>query len=181
MVASKRLIEPVTRPLSKVRHNSGKTILFLELGETYRSLLEKASEAKTRSYSPYSGFRVGAAGLTLSGQSFSGANIENASYRLTQCAEEAAIAVVNSAGFGSDLIAVAITARAKDSDTKKVTNPCGACLQMILEHAKRSGIDIEILLATTRFDKIILTSISSLLKINFDPNDLGVEITPKGQ
>ena len=56
----------------------------------YSDLLNKAIEASENSYSPYSGFRVGAALLTGDGRIFKGCNIENASYSMTICAERTA-------------------------------------------------------------------------------------------
>lgn len=65
--------------------------------ESYkRILIEKAIEARSLSYSPYSKFSVGAAILTVNGRIYTGANVENASYGLTICAERsAAIKAVN--------------------------------------------------------------------------------------
>lgn len=61
-----------------------------------RNLIEKAIEARSGSYSPYSKFSVGAAILTINGRIYTGANVENASYGLTICAERsAALKAVN--------------------------------------------------------------------------------------
>lgn len=65
-----------------------------------RDLLNEAIKARSNSYSPYSKFSVGAAILTESGQIFTGANVENASYGLTICAERsAAVKAVNAGHF----------------------------------------------------------------------------------
>ena len=88
-----------------------------------RALYELARDAAARAYAPYSGFEVGAAVLTSDGRTFTGANVENASYGLSLCAERAALAraVAEGAGPGA-LEAVAVTAA-----------PCGACRQCLLE------------------------------------------------
>ena len=58
---------------------------------TYQELVQKAIEARKNSYSPYSGFKVGAALLTAENELYTGVNIENASYGLTVCAERTAL------------------------------------------------------------------------------------------
>ena len=90
-------------------------------------LIMIAREVQRNSYSPYSGFKVGAALLTTSGQVFTGVNAENASYGLTICAERAAIFNAVAAGereFSSITVV---------GDQKGYTYPCGACLQVMAE------------------------------------------------
>jgi cytidine deaminase len=96
-------------------------------------LLAKARDAATRAYSPYSGWRVGAAvAFAESPGPHVGANIENASYGLTICAERVAIFDGVLAG-GRRLVRVAITCRDKDDALVTRLAPCGACLQVIAE------------------------------------------------
>jgi len=92
-------------------------------------LLEAAREVLESAYAPYSRFRVGAALLTEQGKLFSGANVENASYGLTLCAERAAVAAAVAAeGPGLKVQAVAVV-----SDAPGACPPCGACRQVLLE------------------------------------------------
>jgi cytidine deaminase len=93
-------------------------------------LLAEAKSAAKRAYAPYSKFRVGAALLSDSGEVFCGANIENASYGLTICAERAALACGVSAG-ARKFIALALFS--PDAETELY--PCGACLQVLAEFA----------------------------------------------
>jgi len=87
------------------------------------SLLEEARRAASRAYAPYSRFPVGAAVLARDGRVLSGANVENASYGLTLCAERAALARAVSEGVGpGEIEAVAVTA-----------SPCGGCRQWLAE------------------------------------------------
>jgi cytidine deaminase len=86
-------------------------------------LLEHARRAAERAYAPYSGFAVGAAVLARDGRVLTGANVENASYGLTLCAERAALARAVAEGVErGEVEAVAVTA-----------SPCGGCRQWLLE------------------------------------------------
>jgi cytidine deaminase len=88
-----------------------------------RELLEQARDAAGGAYAPYSGFQVGAAALARDGRVVTGANVENASYGLTLCAERAALARAVAEGIRpGDVEAVAVTA-----------SPCGGCRQWLLE------------------------------------------------
>ena len=93
------------------------------------ALHHRATEAAQNSYSPYSRFRVGAAILLETGQIITGTNVENASYRLTSCAEQAAIAAAVTA-HGP---AIRIRAVAVANLNGAACMPCGACRQTILE------------------------------------------------
>jgi cytidine deaminase len=90
-------------------------------------LRSEAAEAAGRAYAPYSGFRVGAAGLIDDGEMVTGCNVENASYGLTLCAECGLISDLYDSG-GGRLLAVSIT----DPEGKHVL-PCGRCRQILFE------------------------------------------------
>ena len=92
-------------------------------------LLALARGAGAHAYAPYSGYRVGAALLSEDGSVVTGANVENASYGLTLCAERAAFAAAVSRGLGR----FRVMAVAADGDTPPF--PCGACLQVAQELA----------------------------------------------
>lgn len=102
---------------------------------TRRQLLELARRAARRAYCPYSGFHVGAAVMASDGRIFSGANVENASYGLTICAERSAIFTAASSG-AHRLRAVAVTCPDADQGAPPAYRmPCGACRQVIAEFA----------------------------------------------
>jgi homotetrameric cytidine deaminase len=92
-------------------------------------LLEEARQAAQHSYSPYSGFRVGAALRLTSGAIVTGTNVENASYGLTICAERSALVQAVSR-FGS---AIRIEAVAVANLNDAASPPCGACRQVLAE------------------------------------------------
>lgn len=98
---------------------------------TDKELFSAAVKAAENSYSPYSHFRVGAALMAADGRIFTGCNIENASYSLTNCAERTAVFKAVSEGV-TKFKAIAIAGSATD-DFSKPCVPCGACLQVLSE------------------------------------------------
>jgi cytidine deaminase len=92
-------------------------------------LLEQARQAAQHSYSPYSGFRVGAALKLTTGEVVTGTNVENVSYGLTICAERAALVRAVSQ-FGSQ---IRIEAAAVVNLNDAASPPCGACRQVLAE------------------------------------------------
>jgi len=97
-------------------------------------LVKAAISAREEAYVPYSGFKVGAAVQGKSGRIYSGCNIENASYGLSNCAERTAIFKAVSEGE-HELIAIAVVA-----DTSGPVSPCGACRQVMAEFGIRKII-----------------------------------------
>lgn len=101
------------------------------------ALLDAAREVRRRSYSPYSGFAVGAALLDRQGLVHVGTNIENASYGLTMCAERNALACAVSRG-ARDFRAIAIVGPGSEP-----CFPCGSCRQVLHEFAPDLTIVLE--------------------------------------
>ena len=86
-------------------------------------LVEQAEAVAQKAYAPYSNYFVGAVVRTTDGTEFVGANVENAAYPLTQCAEKTAIGAAASAGYRpGDIEAIGISA-----------SPCGGCRQWLTE------------------------------------------------
>jgi cytidine deaminase len=98
-------------------------------------LRDAARRAAGHSYSPYSGFPVGAAVLAADGKIYSGCNVENASFGLTQCAERAALTAAIAAGAGAGSLQVLLIYTPGDT----VLPPCGACRQVIQELMAAAG------------------------------------------
>lgn len=107
------------------------------ISEKKDHLLALARSAQQNAYAPYSKFRVGAAVLLENGEIFTGCNVENASYGLTNCAERSAIfTAVSSLGGGN----VKIRAVAVVNDHDVPCSPCGACRQVIAEFGPEATI-----------------------------------------
>lgn len=95
-----------------------------------------AKQAALNSYSPYSGFRVGAALLLSNGEIVTGTNVENTSYGLTICAERAAL-VRAVAEFGPE---IRVVAAAVVNLNDAASPPCGACRQVLAEFMEPDGV-----------------------------------------
>lgn len=133
-------------------------------GATYdeADLLRRARAAQQRAYVPYSGFHVGCAVLTEDGRIFEGANVENASYSLTSCAEMTAIRTMAASGYRGEVIAVAVVGDGEDPVT-----PCGACRQVISEFGPDAAI-----YASGDGGRPLVTSVKDLLPHAFGPKRL---------
>lgn len=126
-------------------------------------LWQEANFFKSRSYSPYSNFRVGASLLMDDGRIFGGCNIENSSYSATICAERTALFKAISEG-SKYIKAIMITSDGKD------TFPCGVCRQVIGEFSTE---DTKIIIANSLDDYKIYT-IDELLPYKFSKENLDV-------
>ena len=129
---------------------------------TYRSLALAAIDAMKRSYSPYSHFTVGAALLTKDGKVYTGANIENASYTPTVCAERNAIFTAVNQGE-REFEAIAIVG-GHNGDVKGVTAPCGVCRQVMSEFCSP---DFKVILVTTPDGDYVEETLANLLPYTF--------------
>jgi cytidine deaminase len=123
-------------------------------------LLKSAKDAKEKSYSPYSKYKVGSAIVTKEGKIYKGTNIENASYGLTICAERSCIFAAISSGE-KNLKAIAIV-------TKDGGSPCACCRQVLNEF----NPDIEVIIANENFTKVKEYTLKELLPDAFGPKNL---------
>jgi len=105
-----------------------------EIGPGDEELIRVASLARQRAHAPYSKYKVGAAIRTKRNRVHSGANVENASYGLTVCAERtAAFAAVNAGDTAFDAIAIVI-------EDERLPTPCGACRQVLAEFGRTASV-----------------------------------------
>jgi cytidine deaminase len=108
--------------------------------ESAQALVTEAQRAASNAYAPYSRFRVGAAVLDANGAIHRGANVENASFGLTICAERVALAQAKVAGC-AEIVAVAIACVDAPADsTLESRTPCGACRQWLIELAPNAEV-----------------------------------------
>ena len=135
---------------------------------TDEQLIALAREAATKAYAPYSKFHVGAAVESVDGDVVTGANMENACYRLGLCAEQSALTAAQHA-FGLDRVARIAVVGGTDAT---VCTPCGGCRQAILEAAQLSGRDIEILCASGDGSAAATYRIGTLIPHGFGPANL---------
>lgn len=127
------------------------------------TLIKNAFQAMKNAYAPYSNYHVGACVECKDGSLFYGANIENASYGLTCCAERNAIFAAYSNGKRKeDIKAIAIV-----SDGERIGTPCGACRQVLVELLEK---DTPIYLSNGK--ESITTTIEELLPMSFTSEDL---------
>ena len=135
---------------------------------TDEHLLDLARAAAAKAYAPYSNFRVGCAIESVDGEVVTGANMENACYRLGVCAEQSALTTAQHA-FGLDkVVRIAVVGGTGDV----VCTPCGGCRQAILEAAQLSGRDVEILCGSGDGLAVERHAIGALIPFGFGPANL---------
>ena len=135
---------------------------------TDEQLLELARAAAAKAYAPYSNFHVGCAIESVDGDVVTGANMENACYRLGVCAEQSALTTAQHA-FGLDKVGRIAVVGGTDAT---VCTPCGGCRQAILEAAQLSGRDVEILCSSGDGSAVERHTIDGLIPRGFGPANL---------
>ena len=131
---------------------------------TDRELMLLAEEARLKSYSPYSGFKVGAALLAKSGKVYLGCNIENAAYTPTNCAERTAFFKAVSEG---DLEFEKIAIVGGREEPNELVAPCGVCRQVMAEFC---GDDFKVVLGNSKNLKVF--SLKEILPYSFTKSSL---------
>lgn len=141
-------------------------------------LIEAARGAAVHAHAPYSRYAVGAALLMIDGSIVTGANVENASYGLSLCAETVAVATASAAGRLGEIVAVGVIGGAMDADGRATgtgpVNPCGRCRQVLNEAAQMSGRDLTVYCGGAQGDLIAHYRLSQLLPDAFGPANLGI-------
>jgi len=127
-------------------------------------LIDAAIQARELSYSPYSGFMVGAALLTMDDRIFTGCNIENAAYSPTNCAERTAFFKAVSEGH-SEFKAIAVVGGPKGGELVWAY-PCGVCRQVMAEFCDPKDFQVIVAKSKEEYD---IYSLEKLL-----PNSFGI-------
>ncbi|MDE7025474.1 MAG: cytidine deaminase [Paramuribaculum sp.] len=149
----------ITVPILAAQYN--------ELDANDRKLIDTAREATTRSYAPYSRFRVGAAILLDNGEIVAGSNQENAAFPSGLCAERTAAFYAHSRYPDAKFLTIAIAAIGTDGqEIPAPIAPCGACRQSLLEYETLAGHDVRVLLAG-RNEIFLIPGIRHLLPVTF--------------
>lgn len=139
-------------------------------------LIAAARAAAQHAYAPYSNFAVGAALLLRDGTIVTGANMENASYGLSLCAETVAAATASAQGRLADIVEVAVIGAAigaTGAAAETPVSPCGRCRQVLNEAAQLGGLDFIVHCAAAKGDAVLSQPLSALLPMAFGPRDLG--------
>lgn len=134
-----------------------------------KDLVRLAFEARQRSYSPYSKFKVGAALLAKNGKVYTGCNIESASYTPTNCAERTAFFKAVSEGV-TEFETIAVVG-AFDGESADLCYPCGVCRQVMTEFCNS---DFRIIMASMN-DKMHICSLDELLPHRFGPSNFKIK------
>ena len=138
---------------------------YSKLSKAEKTLLDAAEKAIKYSYSPYSGFKVGAALLTKHRQIIMAANVENSSYPMAMCAEMAAVAKANSLGVRK-FEAIAVISKSKNHKNEVIA-PCGACRQILSEFSRLAGNNLKVIMSDQKKKKIVIANIHELQPMAF--------------
>ena len=133
-----------------------------------KELIRLALEARQMSYSPYSGFMVGAALLAKNGKVYQGCNIENSAYTPTNCAERTAFFKAVSEGV-KEFEKIVVVGGPKEAETLDFCAPCGVCRQVMTEFCDYETF--EIILAKNEEEYKVFT-LKEILPVAFGPDDL---------
>jgi cytidine deaminase len=151
-----------------------------DLTADQREALRLAEEALQVSYNPHSHFAVGACLLMTGGEWVTGANVENAAYGPTICAERSAVVRANAEGFRT-FAGIAVIGAGKDLSAEAaetVTGPCGVCRQVLYEMAEVGRNDPWVVIASPDKSNIVRDTVRGLLPYGFGPTNLGLNVTP---
>ena len=142
--------------------------------ETSQKLIDAARAAAANAWAPYSGFSVGAALLLTDGSIVTGANVENASYGLSLCAETVAVAKASADGRMRDVVAVGIVGGLTGKDGIEPILPCGRCRQVLNEAAQAGRRDLKVWCSGLTGGPIAEYTLAELLPHAFGPASLGI-------
>lgn len=135
--------------------------------EVIQRLIDLAIRQLEFSYTPYSGFKVGAALLTKGGKIYTGCNIENAAYTPTNCAERTAFFKAVSEGE-REFQAICVVG-GKDGVLTEYAAPCGVCRQVMMEFCDPETFQIILAVSREQYD---IFTLKEILPLGFGPLNL---------
>lgn len=135
--------------------------------ELIQKMIRLAIDQLSFSYTPYSGFKVGASLLTKSGKFYTGCNIENAAYTPTNCAERTAF--FKAVSEGERKFEAICVVGGKDGVLTEYAAPCGVCRQVMMEFCNPEQFQIILATGTKHYD---VYTLKELLPSGFGPNNL---------
>lgn len=133
-----------------------------------QKLLKKARASVEKAYAPYSKFKVGAALITRSGTTITGANQENASFPIGACAERVALYTLSMDHKDEIIEAIAVTASSAKDILKMPVSPCGSCRQLLVEIENQQIEPFKVILAGEEGPIYVFRSAIDLLPFSFD-------------
>ena len=143
-----------------------------ELNAQDRELVEKATEAHSRAYAPYSQYNVGAALLLEDGEIITGNNQENVAYPSGLCAERVAMFYASSKYPNARFKTIAIAAKAENFIIADPVAPCGACRQVMSEYETKQQSPIRIILKGEKEKVLIFNKVEDILPLIFHAEEL---------
>lgn len=143
-----------------------------ELTAQDRNLIQRAREATSTSYAPYSNFNVGAAILLDDGSIVCGSNQENAAYPSGMCAERTALYYAGANNAGKKVRTIAIAARHASAQNFQTVAPCGSCRQAMAEYESQQKEPIRVIMFGSNNKVYISPSIENLLPFIFSKINL---------
>lgn len=143
-----------------------------ELSSNNQELIEKAKEASSLAYAPYSRFFVGAAARLENGEIHIGSNKENASFPAGICAERNVINYISDLRPNTKINTIAVYADPKDFRLDEPVSPCGICRQVLAETEQVQQQDIEIVLTGHSGKTLIFKSVACILPFHFCLSEL---------
>jgi len=140
---------------------------YKELFSEEKIIVDRAKEATSRAYAPYSKFQVGAAALLANGEIITGNNQENIAFPSGLCAERTTLFYAHSQYPDEAVKALAIAAYTEGDFLDRPISPCGACRQVMLETEMRFNQPVKIILYGKK-EILVVESVKDLLPLAFD-------------
>ena len=142
------------------------------LNDRQKHTLSEAVRALDYAYCPYSNYAVGAALMSLDGNVYIGANVENIAFGSTICAERSALVHANAHGV-REFVYLAIIAKHLKIEESGIVTPCGACRQMLWEFSGQIGKELIVIMSSFDTLQIEISTMEELYPMGYKASNLG--------